>query len=119
MSSVTIPAGIDVHESSLFREMLMVHNSTDTAHIVDEDGESACGRFEFALDEIYHDGEHVYYYTRYSFGGTGLIHEDDDWRPTTKSLCHYCDQHVPDELQQELFTDEKFTLVEELTDGHQ
>ena len=83
-----------VQDHGLLAEMIMVTNSTDVGHIIDEDGESACGRFEYDLDEI---------------------HEDDTWSPGNKKLCDYCDREVPDELQAELFTDSKFELVDGLT----
>jgi len=106
-----------VADHDLLAEQLMVTLSTDVAHIVTESGESACGQFEYDLDEIERDDDgHVFYQCRY-FGHHGLIHEDDTWSPHYKSLCHYCDAEVPDELQAQLFTDDKFEYVSELTDG--
>lgn len=108
---------LEDHETGLLQEILFVTNSTDVAHIVEDNGTTACEQFDYDLDEVRTDSSgHVFYYSRY-FGDNGLIHEKDTWRPVDKSLCHYCDQEVPDDLQAELFTDEKFTVVDDVTVG--
>lgn len=106
-----------VQDHDLVSEMLIVTLSTDTAHILTESGETACDLFEFDMDEIKTDSDgHVFYRTRF-FGHHGLIHEDDTWCPHTKSLCSYCDDTVPNDLQAQLFTDEKFRCVSDVTVG--
>jgi hypothetical protein len=104
------------HRSGLLESMLMVSLSTGIAHIATADGESACGRFEYDFDRVHTETDRIYYETRYRGNtGRGLIHTDDTWTPHRKSLCYYCDQGVPDEIQSELFDDEKFEYIDRLT----
>lgn len=104
---------------AILSERLFVTLSTDVAHIADENGNAICGEREYDLDRIKQTQPDVVIYGTQYFGIVGLIHPDDRWRPHGKSLCYYCDQHVPDDEQREHFTDEKFELVDGLSDGHQ
>lgn len=106
-----------VEDHDLLDEQVIVKLSTDTAHIVTESGESACGLFEFDLDKIRRPEQGRVVYESQYFGHHGLIHAEDSWSPANKSLCHYCNQHVPDDLQADLFTDDTFELVDDLTVG--
>lgn len=104
------------YEHDLLAGHLFVTLSTKVGHIVDEDGVSACERFEYDLDDIESPEQgRVYYKTPYRGKyGAGLIHEDDTWRPHTVRLCANCNEIVPNGLQEQLFSDE-FSLVDDLS----
>lgn len=103
---------MNVSEHGLMKEMMIASNSTNVAHIVTEEWESACGRFEYNPDLIEETDDGRMYYGTLYHGPRGLIHESDEWAPGNKRLCSNCDACVPDEVQKEIFTDEKFEYVD-------